>query len=169
MNNSSIINVSGIVSESIVDGPGFRFVVFVQGCPHGCPGCHNPHTHSFRDGTKVSVDEIIRQIKNVSEISGVTFSGGEPFEQPIALGVLAERIHELGYDIICYTGYVFEHLFYGNSPEKLRLLRNIDILVDGPFKKDERSIDLKFRGSANQRVLDVKASIESGVAFEVGF
>ena len=159
--NGNIINMSGIVRESIVDGPGFRFTIFVQGCPHGCPGCHNPNTHSIFGGYKISVEDVIAQIKDTPLISGVTFSGGEPFIQPVPLTILSKKIHDLGYDIICYTGYTYENILNSNSEDKIKLLSNIDILIDGPFDISKRSIDLKFRGSTNQRVIDVKKSLKS--------
>lgn len=167
--SSNIINMSGIVRESIVDGPGFRFTIFVQGCPHGCPGCHNPNTHNISGGYKISVDDVINQIKDTPLISGVTFSGGEPFIQPIPLTCLSEKIHDLGYNIICYTGYTYENILASNDSNKINLLSNIDILIDGPFDMNKRSIDLKFRGSLNQRVIDVKKSFELSKIAEIEF
>ncbi len=169
MENNNIINMSGIIRESIVDGPGFRFTIFVQGCPHGCPGCHNPNTHSTFGGYKISVDDVISQIKDAPLISGVTFSGGEPFMQPIPLTLLSKKIHNLGYNIICYTGYTYENILDSNSKDKIKLLSNIDILIDGPFDISMRSIDLKFRGSLNQRVIDVKKSLEYSKIVEIDF
>lgn len=166
---SNIINMSGIIRESIVDGPGFRFTIFVQGCPHGCPGCHNPNTHSIFGGYKISVEDVISQIKDTPLISGVTFSGGEPFIQPIPLTLLSKKIHSLGYNIICYTGYTYENILDSNNKDKIKLLSNIDILIDGPFDISMRSIDLKFRGSLNQRVIDIKKSLEYSKIVEIDF
>ena len=168
-NNNNIINMSGIVRESIVDGPGFRFTIFVQGCPHGCPGCHNPNTHSIFGGYRISVDDVISQIKDSPLISGVTFSGGEPFMQPVPLTTLSKKIHDLGYDIICYTGYTYENILSSNNKDKVELLSNIDILIDGLFDISKRSIDLKFRGSLNQRVIDVKKSFKLSKVVEIEF
>ena len=166
---SNIINMSGIIRESIVDGPGFRFTIFVQGCPHGCLGCHNPNTHSIFGGYKISVEDVVSQIKDTPLISGVTFSGGEPFIQPIPLTLLSKKIHDLGYDIICYTGYTYENILDSNNKDKIKLLSNIDILIDGLFDISKRSLDLKFRGSLNQRVIDVKKSLEYSKIVEIDF
>ncbi|MDR1628303.1 MAG: anaerobic ribonucleoside-triphosphate reductase activating protein [Oscillospiraceae bacterium] len=169
MSDNNIINMSGIVRESIVDGPGFRFTIFVQGCPHNCPECHNPGTHSATGGYKISVDNIISQIKETPLISGVTFSGGEPFAQPTPLAKLSKKIHKLGYDIICYTGYTYEKILFENDSEKIKLLSNVDVLIDGLFDISKRSIDLKFRGSFNQRVIDVKKSFKALKIVEIQF
>jgi anaerobic ribonucleoside-triphosphate reductase activating protein len=169
MSDNNIINISGIVKESIVDGPGFRFTIFVQGCPHNCLGCHNPNTHSTTGGYKILVDNIINQIKETPLISGVTFSGGEPFMQPVPLAKLSKKIHKLGYDIICYTGYTYEKILSGNDSDKIKLLSNVDILIDGLFDISKRSINLKFRGSFNQRVIDVKKSFKALKIVEIQF
>ena len=165
--NKNVLQIAGIEKESIVDGPGFRFTIFVQGCPHRCIGCHNPNTHSFSGGYKITVNEIINQIKDTSLISGVTFSGGEPFTQPVALVNLSRKIHNMGYDIICYTGYTYEYILNSQDKDKTDLLSNTDILIDGLFEINKRSLDLKFRGSTNQRIIDVKKSFELGKVIEI--
>ena len=148
--------ISGIESESIVDGEGIRYVIFTQGCPHHCPGCHNPKTHSFKAGKLVGVNELLIDIsKNKDYIDGITLSGGEPFCQSKQCSIIAEKAHEFGLTVWCYTGYLFEEL-YGRNDE---LLNHIDILVDGPFVLEERSMDLDFRGSKNQRIINVPKSL----------
>lgn len=158
------INLSGIVSESIVDGPGIRMTLFTQGCPHHCKGCHNPETWAFEEKTMGDVDKILAFALKNPLLKGLTFSGGEPFCQGEALAELAEKCHANGLDIMCYTGYVFEDLVEGfkEKPEWEKLLKQCDYLVDGPFKLEERSLMLLFRGSKNQRYIDVKKSFKQG-------
>ncbi|HEX9060226.1 MAG TPA: anaerobic ribonucleoside-triphosphate reductase activating protein [Clostridia bacterium] len=156
------IRVAGIVKESIVDGPGIRYVVFAQGCKHNCPGCHNPETHSFSCGDFVEIDDLICEMKQNPLLDGITLSGGEPFEQAEAFGELAIRAKECGYNVMTYTGYTYEYI-KGNMNEIngwAKLLSGTDILVDGKFDIGKRSLLLKFRGSHNQRIIDVKRSIE---------
>lgn len=161
MNDIDKIKVSGIIKESIVDGPGIRLVVFVQGCPHHCKGCHNPQTHDFDGGKDILIKDIVDEINKNPLLSGVTFSGGEPFCQAKQLTELAKEVHKYGLNIITYTGYEFEYLIghFNDKNSWYELLENIDILIDGPFMLEERSLDLKFRGSKNQRVIDVKKSL----------
>ncbi len=160
------LNISGIEPESIVDGPGIRYVVFVQGCPHHCPGCHNPQTHDFDGGHKQDIATILQEIDKNPLLSGVTFSGGEPFCQAEALAKLGKAIKERGLNLICYSGYTFEELLkLGESkPEVFCLLELSDLLIDGKFILEEKSLNLPFRGSKNQRVLNVPASLQSGKA-----
>ncbi|MBQ2614210.1 MAG: anaerobic ribonucleoside-triphosphate reductase activating protein [Clostridia bacterium] len=160
------LRISGIVPESIVDGPGIRYTVFVQGCPHHCEGCHNPQTHDFDGGRVVSLDGILAEIKKNPLLSGVTFSGGEPFCQPEALTELGKEIKALNLNLVCYSGFTFEELLKlgEKNPAILELLKLTDILIDGKFVLAEKSLMLKFRGSKNQRVLDVPASLTTGTA-----
>lgn len=153
------IRIAGVVRESIVDGPGIRFVVFAQGCPHNCAGCHNPSTHDFDGGNLVAVDAIINEMKKNPLLDGITLSGGEPFEQPEAFGELAERAKELGYHVMAYTGYTYEKLLTKKDEQRQRLLENTDLLVDGKFEMGKKSLLLKFKGSKNQRIIDVKKSL----------
>lgn len=157
------LQVAGIEKESIVDGNGVRYVIFVQGCSHNCKGCHNPSTHNYNGGTTMNTYDLIKDIKsNLSIIDGVTFSGGEPFDQPLPLIELAKDIHNIGLDIVCYTGYTIERLILlGNNNQK-ELLNNIDYLVDGPFVLSKKSLSLKYRGSSNQRYIDIKATKQNG-------
>jgi len=152
------IRIAGIINESIVDGPGIRMVVFAQGCKHRCPGCHNPETHSFEGGKLVSVDSILELAKRNPLLDGITFSGGDPFEQAEAFTVLAREAKKLNLDIMTYTGYTYEYIVENSSRHRgwETLLNETDILVDGRFEMDKRNLLLKFRGSENQRLIDVK-------------
>ncbi|MBQ3291608.1 MAG: anaerobic ribonucleoside-triphosphate reductase activating protein [Mogibacterium sp.] len=156
------IRVCGIEPESIVDGPGFRYVLFVQGCPHRCPGCHNPESHDFNGGTEMTIDEIFTQIKSNPHLRGVTFSGGEPFEQVPALLELGKKIKESGMSLMSYTGYTLEELKKRHDPETDELLGLLDILVDGRYIESLRNLTLIYRGSENQRVIDMKKTRKSG-------
>ncbi len=151
------LRIAGTIGESIVDGPGIRYVLFTQGCPHGCVGCHNPQTHDFAGGKEVTVDTLLADITKNPFVKAVTLSGGEPFCQPAALAQLAASLKEKGYHLMCYTGYTFEQLL--QKEDARPLLEQLDLLVDGPFVLDRKNIELKFRGSDNQRVLDVPASL----------
>ncbi len=158
----TMLRIAGIVTESIVDGPGFRFVIFTQGCKHRCPGCHNPQTHPFEGGTSVSVASLLAQVKENPLLDGVTLSGGEPFEQAEACTQLARGAHGLGLNVMTYTGYTYEALTGSESCPALKgLLDATDILVDGPFELAKKNRLLKFRGSENQRIIDVKKSKEA--------
>lgn len=155
---ASTIDVCGIEPESIVDGPGFRYVVFVQGCPHHCPGCHNPQSHAFGVGTKRTVDELIGEMRENPLLSGVTLSGGEPFCQAEPLCELAKRVREMGKTVFAYSGYTLEQLLEKGKrePAVRQLLSLVDTLVDGPYIEAERDLELQFRGSRNQRIIDLK-------------
>ena len=152
------LRISGCISDSIVDGPGIRYVVFVQGCPHHCPGCHNPDTHDFEGGYPADTEKILQQIASDPLISGVTFSGGEPFCQAAALCELGERVRALGNNIVVYSGYTFEELLEKGKtePDVLCLLRLCDLLIDGRYVESLRDLSLQFRGSSNQRLIDLK-------------
>lgn len=155
------LRVAGFVKESIVDGPGIRFVIFAQGCVHHCKGCHNPQTFNLNGGQEVEINTIIEDIKKNPLLSGVTFSGGEPFLQPEAFTDIAEQAHKMGLNVVSFTGYTFENLIAENDPLRMRLLENIDILIDGPFILEKKNLLIKFRGSENQRILDVKQSLKN--------
>ena len=155
------IRIAGIVRESIVDGPGLRTAVFAQGCSHHCLGCHNPQTWDFNAGQLIEVDRVVEEIKKIKLITGVTLSGGEPFEQAEGFAELAEKVKVLGLSVITFTGYTFEEILaQKNKPAWLSLLRKSDLLVDGPFKEELKDLSLAFRGSKNQRIIEVKKSIE---------
>lgn len=156
---NKVLRIAGIIGESIVDGPGIRFVVFTQGCPHHCPGCHNPQTHAFDGGELVDIDKLAKKILEDPLVSGVTFSGGEPFCQAEALAELAKELRAHGKHIMTYTGYTWEQLQELEDPAVHTLLSYTDILVDGRFVEAERDLSLRFRGSRNQRLLDVQKSL----------
>lgn len=156
------IRCAGLVDDSVVDGDGYRLTVFTQGCPHHCPGCHNPKTHDFAGGSIYQAEDILAKIKANPLLSGVTFSGGEPFCQPEPLSWLAREVHALGLDVWSYSGYTLEEIEQHGSEAMKELLSNIDVLVDGPFLEAERDLTLRFRGSRNQRVIDMKATREAG-------
>lgn len=151
----TFIRIAGIVDDSIVDGPGIRLTIFLQGCPHHCPGCHNPHTHDFNGGYLCCLDDILKQIDQNPLLSGVTFSGGEPFCQAKDVLPLAEAIKKRGLTLVVYSGYYFEELIQKGEHDSAvkNLLTLCDILIDGPFFIQERDLTLKYRGSKNQRLL----------------
>ena len=160
-----MLDLSGIVSDSIVDSPGIRTTIFCQGCPHHCEGCHNPETWDFGCGTQLSVERIADIVRTNPLCKGVTFSGGEPFAQPEGFTRLAKVLKEQGYEVASYSGFTFEELLNGSDAQQ-ELLRSIDILIDGPFLLNQRSLELVFRGSRNQRILDVPKSLAAGEAVE---
>ena len=161
-----MLDLSGIVQDSIVDGPGIRTTVFSQGCPHHCEGCHNPETWEFGCGTPMEEERIAEIVRSNPLCRGVTFSGGEPFAQAEGFARLARLLKEKGYEVASYSGYTFEQLLRG-TPAQKELLENIDILIDGPFILAEKSLEVPFRGSRNQRILNVPASLSSGQAVPV--
>ena len=156
------LRIAGTVRDSIVDGPGIRYVIFTQGCPHHCPGCHNPQTHDFHAGEDADVENILSEIFQSPLLSGVTFSGGEPFCQAEALLPIAEALKARNIHLMIYTGYLLETLEKMDSEAVKRLLELADILVDGPFLMEERNLTLSYRGSENQRVIDMKKTKASG-------
>ena len=145
-------------NNSIVDGEGIRAIIWTQGCIHNCPGCHNPTTHDLNAGFLVDIEELEKEIDSLDIEDGITFSGGEPFLQPKECCELAKFIKRKGLNIWCYTGFLFEDIL--KDPEKNEFLKYIDVLVDGPFIKSQRSLNLVFRGSSNQRIIDVQESIK---------
>lgn len=156
------IRIAGTVNDSIVDGPGLRYAVFVQGCSHRCPGCQNPETHDPLGGHDDDTNNLIAKMKKNPLLSGLTLSGGEPMEQPIPCLALAKAAHESGLNVWCYTGYTWEQLTQENDPDRMALMHEIDVLVDGPFIQAEKSLELDFRGSRNQRLIDSPASLRTG-------
>ena len=161
------LKIAGTVNDSIVDGPGIRFTIFTQGCPHNCKGCHNPQTHDFSGGFVADTDDLLEKIRENPLLDGVTFSGGEPFCQAEALTYLGKQIKKLGLNIVTYTGYTFEKLWAHRDREHWsELLEVTDYLIDGPFILEQKDWSIRFRGSSNQRYIDCKASIEAGIAVE---
>ena len=156
------MRIANTVSDSIVDGPGLRFTVFTQGCPHRCPGCHNPETHDPAGGREASVAELTAQLLSNPLTDGLTLSGGEPFCQPEPLAELAKLVHGAGKDVACYTGWTYEQLLEKNDPAVNALLAEVDLLIDGPFVLEQRNLELRFRGSENQRLINMKETRKQG-------
>ena len=156
-----MVNLAGIVTDSIVDGPGLRTTLFAQGCPHHCEGCHNPETWDFSGGTEVSMEASVEIVKSSPLCRGVTFSGGEPFAQAEGFAEIAKALKEKGYEVASYSGYTFEELLDGTDGQK-ELLQLLDVLIDGPFLMREKSLEIAFRGSCNQRIINVPESLKAG-------
>ena len=163
-----MINIASVEKESSIDGEGIRYVVFVQGCKHNCPGCHNPQTHSFDEKILISADDIIDDMTENPLLDGITLSGGDPFFQAKECIELAKKCKDNGYTVWAYTGFIFDDfLNYINkckhndwiTQDMIELLNYVDVVVDGPFILSERTLDEAFRGSKNQRIIDVKKSL----------
>lgn len=158
------IRAAGIVNDSITDGPGLRLTLFVQGCERNCPGCHNTSALPLDGGNLYDSREIMDIIRKNPMLSGVTFSGGEPMLQAEALLPLARMIKDAGLDLAIYTGYTFEELLMKDNTSVMKLLSLANTLIDGPFILAKRSLNLSFRGSSNQRILNLKESLKQGIA-----
>lgn len=158
------IRLFGLVSDSIVDGPGMRTAIFTQGCPHRCEGCHNPESHAPEGGTLWTLDEVEKRFTGNPLLDGITLSGGEPFLQPAACAELARRAHAKRLNVWCYTGYLYEDLLDRARADAgvAALLDEADVLVDGPFVLAERSLELLFCGSRNQRLIDMNKTRKTG-------
>lgn len=162
------VKIAGVVTESIVDGPGIRYTIFTQGCPFHCKGCHNPQSQPLKGGIDVKLRILYNEIKNNPLITGITFSGGEPFIQPKPLSIFAKILRAEGYTIWSYSGFTFDKLV--NDDHRRELLEQLDVVVDGPFVQSKASLDIDFRGSTNQRIIDVKKSLaEDKVVLMEGF
>lgn len=149
----------------MVDGPGFRTTIYCAGCPNACPGCHNPQSWDINNGHEVSTESLLKEIME-DPFADVTFSGGDPMFQPEGFAELADAIHENSEKTIwCYTGFRFENIL--KNDKQRRLLEKLDVLVDGPFVQKLRDEDLCFRGSSNQRLIDVPASLTEGRVVEL--
>lgn len=163
----SKLRIAGTIDESIVDGPGIRYVVFVQGCPHHCEGCHNPETHDFNGGRIIDTDNILAEIDANPLITGVTFSGGEPFCQAEALCDLAQEVKARNLHLLIYTGYTFKHLVHASAETRnyavYDLLSLADAIVDGPFILAERDLTLPFWGSRNQQYIKIRKEHPYGI------
>ena len=156
MDQSPILRVIDIVDGTSVDGPGLRTSIYFAGCDHRCPGCHNPSTWDFRAGSEMTVDQLMRRI--IDNDFNVTFSGGDPLYQLQPLTALARAVKAAGKTIWCYTGFIYEDLLADKKYSELLSL--IDVLVDGPFIMSLRDPDLPFRGSSNQRLIDLNTVIK---------
>ena len=163
-NNKYIRLAADLQTDSIVDGPGLRAVIWTQGCGHHCPGCQNPQTWDFNGGGLVPIDAVKEAIDELEYHTGITFSGGDPMYQPEACNELAKYAIKKGLNIWVYTGFTYEQILEmaKKNPIYMEFIENIDVLVDGLFKIEERDLSLLFRGSRNQRLIDVKKSLESG-------
>lgn len=159
-----LFRLSGIVNDSIVDGPGLRLAVFMQGCPYACPGCHNPDTHDPLGGQEADTGEVRALLEKNPLLDGLTLSGGEPLMQPEAAREMAAMAKSMGLNVWCYTGDTIEHMLKEQDPAIMATLEYIDVLVDGPFILAQKSLDLSFRGSKNQRLIDVQATLKAGEA-----
>lgn len=162
MEKMETIRIAGIIRESIVDGPGIRFAIFCQGCPHHCEGCHNPESHDYDGGYDCSIDKIIAEIDKNPLLKGVTFSGGEPFVRAREFAYIGSLLHERGLDITTFTGYTYEQLLEIDNEDFNDLLAVTDLLIDGKYEKDKRDLTLRFRGSQNQRIIDMNKTREAG-------
>ncbi len=162
------LQVAGLKPESIVDGPGIRATVYFQGCPHRCPGCHNPDTHDPEGGCSCDLAEVVQWVDSCHGISGVTLSGGEPFAQAEAASKLADQIVGHGYNLILYSGYTYERLQeYSRDNQHIRqLLSSAWLLVDGPYLEKRQDLNLPYRGSSNQRIIDLQATARAGKVVE---
>ena len=158
------IRLYGVVTDSIVDGPGFRTAIFVQGCPYHCEGCHNPDSQPFEGGTVWTLDDVEKKFANNPLLSGITLSGGEPAEQAAPCAELARRAHQKGLNVWTYTGSTLEKLNERakDDPALAALLSETDVLVDGPFILAQRSLELDFCGSKNQRLIDMNETRRQG-------
>jgi len=157
------MRLSGITQESLVDGPGLRYVIFTQGCPHKCPHCHNPETWDADAGKEYSARQLIRLLKQQKKKKqGLTFSGGEPFAQAAELAEVALAARQIGWDVVTYTGYTYEELLENADEGVKALLSASDLLIDGRYIHKLRSMELPFRGSSNQRIIDLVQTREKG-------
>ncbi|SHK05482.1 anaerobic ribonucleoside-triphosphate reductase activating protein [Clostridium cavendishii DSM 21758] len=165
------IRLSGIAYESLVNGPGMRRVFFSQGCRHNCKGCFNVDTHDFNGGELLDMDELILDVKENPMLKGITFSGGDPFEQADKFTYMAKAFKKMNLNIWCYTGYTFEYLRENTSDKNKwqELLENIDVLVDGRFVEEQKQEGLRFKGSSNQRIIDVEKSLKEDSVIELSF
>lgn len=157
---NNTIRIAGIVNNSIVDGSGLRYVIFVQGCKHNCPGCHNPQTHDPDGGYDYPIDDIKEYLTSDHLLSGITLSGGEPFLQAEKCVEIARYAKEIGLNVWVYSGFTYENIL--KDANKIALLQYCDVLVDGRFVLEEKDESLVFKGSRNQRIIDVQKSLESG-------
>jgi len=157
------MRLSGVTPESFVDGPGLRYVVFAQGCPHRCPHCQNPETWDADAGEEFSVRQVARMLRPHGRTKrGVTFSGGEPFAQAGEIAEVAMAARQFGLDVVTYTGFTYEELIASNDNNMLALLSASDILIDGKYVHELRALSLRFRGSSNQRLIDMAETRKEG-------
>ena len=169
-NQGAAARIAGTVRHSSVDGPGVRYVVFFQGCPHHCKGCQNPDTWDPEGGEEILLEDLIDELNRTKYLDGVTLSGGDPYWQPEAARAVADAAHEKGLSVWAYTGWTYEAIASGAAGARAReALGHVDVLVDGPFVKELLSKECIYRGSSNQRLVDVPASLAAGEAVEYDF
>ena len=163
------MRIAGTIQDSIVDGPGLRFTLFTQGCRHNCPGCQNPQTHDYNGGEEREIQDIVGEMLENPLLDGLTLSGGEPFDQADSCTQVAEAAKNNGLNVWTYSGYTFEELCQKaeTQPEIMRLLKITDVLIDGEYVEQKHSFDCKWRGSTNQRIIDVAKSLKTGKAVEM--
>ena len=154
-----------ILTDSIVDGEGLRAVIWTQGCSHHCKGCHNPNTWSFEEGFLTTTEEVKKELDNLSLQDGITLSGGDPFFQVEACTDIAKYAKKIGLNVWAYTGFVFEDLIKTDKAKEL--LKYIDVLIDGPFILEKKSLNVKFRGSTNQRIINVPKTLKTGKVAQI--
>lgn len=155
------VRLAGDIQEdSILDGKGIRTVIWFQGCKHNCLGCQNPETHDMSGGVLTDTEEVKKQLGELKYQTGITLSGGDPFFQPKAALDIVKYAKSIGLDVWAYTGFTYDALLQSDK-DRLELLKEIDVLVDGKFMMDLKSLNCKFRGSTNQRIIDVKKSLEN--------
>lgn len=154
------IRIAGTVNDSVVDGPGLRFTIFTQGCPHGCKGCHNPETWDKEAGSFVNMDDLVNKWRKNPLIQGITISGGEPLIQPDKTLYLIKKAKETKLDVVIYTGYYYEKLIEMDNPIINEILNLADYLIDGPFIISKLNLNLMYRGSENQRIILLQETIK---------
>ncbi len=160
------IRLFGVVNDSIVDGPGLRYVVFTQGCLHHCEGCHNPLSHDIHGGYECEIIDLLHEIDDNPLLDGITISGGEPFLQPHALIELVKEVKKRNLHVMIYSGYTYQEIM-GLDKNCRELLELCDVLVDGRFIVSKKSLTLVYRGSSNQRIIDIQRSIQTGKIIEL--
>lgn len=156
------MRIADVIGDSIVDGPGLRVTIFTQGCPHACPGCHNPETHDASGGRVRSYEELCALLEQSKLTDGLTLTGGEPFLQAEDCAKLAKAARALGLNVWVFTGYCYEYLLEQDRPDWNALLKETDVLVDGRYRAEQRDLQLRFRGSRNQRLIDLNKSRATG-------
>lgn len=165
------IRIAGIAKESVVDGPGIRDVIFAQGCPRRCPGCHNPDALEDSGGTEIEIEDLVNRVTDNPLVRGISFSGGDPFMQAAGFAELALRLKKRRMNILTFTGYTWEELLdmAETDANVKNLIERSDLIVDGPFIEGKKDLNLAFRGSSNQRIIEVKKSLEQGCVVEKEF
>ena len=163
------MKILDIVHDSIVDGIGLRTVIFFAGCPHKCKNCHNPESWDINNGYDITKEQIIEEIKNNPITQGITLSGGDPFYQAEEVKELAKELKTLSYNIWIYTGYTFEEIYYGDDKSAKELLELCDVLIDSKYIDELKDLRLAFKGSSNQRIIDIQETIKNNKIIELNY